>query len=296
VDRKKIPGKFLLLGSTEFSKQTLIRESLTGRMSRIRLFSMNIAETLSLEPSPAKAPFLLQEKPRISRDALMRYFERGGMPGIFSVREPSERNSLLRDWIELTAKRDALLFPKMKIDPDLCMRILEKVAILEEPDAGSIARSLKRDLRRVKTHLDALVTLFALHILDPHPSGTGKRIYFLCDVSFAKILGATLERQMHTWCLQEQLSQRSYRDDRESRFYYYRTPKGKIIHLVVESGKTFAALKILAEEKFQQKDLEILKAFRIKNLSLKPLLYALGSQRLKLMKEKIEVFPWEALG
>jgi predicted AAA+ superfamily ATPase len=296
VDQKKTRGKFLLLGSTEFSKLNLIREALTGRMSRIRLFPLNIAETLALPPSPSKSLLLVNETPRFTRTQFMKYLNHGGMPGIFSVRDTSERESLLRDWIELTARRDALLFPKIKIDADLCLRILGKIATLEEPDAGSIAKSLKRDLRRIKTHLEALVTLFALHPLDPHPSGTGKRIYFLCDVAFAKILGASLERQMHTWLLQEQLSERAYRDDRESRLFYYRTPKGSKIHLIVESGKKIAALKVLSEEKLNEKELEILKAFRTKNSIAKPLLYALGAHRVSDTKNKIEIYPWEAIG
>ncbi len=296
VDQKRTPGKFLLLGSTEFSKQTLIRESLTGRMSRIRLFPLNIAETLGLDPSKSKSPILAEETPRITRAAFMRYLDRGGMPGIFSVREEGERHSFMRDWLEVTAKRDAPLFPKVKVDPDLCMRILEKVATLEEPDAGSIASSLKRDLRRVKTHLEVLTTLFALHPLDPHPTGSGKRLYFLCDVAFSKILGGSLERQMHTWLIQEQLSQRSYRDDRESALYYYRTTKGKIIHLVIESGSKLSLIKILSQEKFKDKDFEILRAYRLKFPKLSPQLFALGGQRLSLTKDKIEVYPWESMG
>ena len=36
VDQKRVPGSYLLLGSTEFSKLARIRESLTGRLGRIR--------------------------------------------------------------------------------------------------------------------------------------------------------------------------------------------------------------------------------------------------------------------
>jgi predicted AAA+ superfamily ATPase len=97
VDQKKIPGRFLLLGSTEFSKQTLIRESLTGRMARVRIFPMNIAETLELLACTSKSPILVNDKPRISRVQFVKYLDRGGMPGIFSVRDSGERQSLLYD-------------------------------------------------------------------------------------------------------------------------------------------------------------------------------------------------------
>ena len=299
VDQRRRPGRFLLLGSTEFSKLTLIRESLTGRMSRLRLYPLTLAETLELPLNPSRHPLLLNDAPRASRGDWMKYLSRGGMPGIFAVRG-DERESLLRDWLDLTTQRDALLFPKIKADPDLCLQILEKIAILEEPDAGSIARALRKDLRRIKTHLGILRALFAVHTLEPHPSGTGKTLYFLCDVAFAKLLGANFERQIHTWLLQEQLAQRATRDDRESRLYYYRTPKGKIIHLLVQSAKpgAMAALKIFPEERVMERDAELLRAFRGKNHEAKVALFGLGPARLSLGAgdARVEVFPWEALG
>ncbi len=203
VDQKRIAGKFLLLGSTEFSRLNLIRESLTGRMSRVRMFPMNIPETLELPPSATKSPVLLNEKPRVSRREVVLYLE-----------------------------RDAPLFPKVKVDPELCLRIL----------------------------------------------------------------GASLERKMHPWVLQEQLSQRACRDDRTSRLFYYRSPKGRFLHLVVEDGSALSALKIVLDEGLDRREFEILKAFRTRNPSTPAKLFLLGSGRISFKKEKIEVFPWESLG
>lgn len=295
VDRQRIPGQFLLLGSTEFSKLTLIREALTGRMSRVRLFPLNAAETLGLPQKKITSASLLSDPPRVGRADLTTYLERGGMPGIFAVRSDAERQSLLRDWLDLTAERDALLFPRVKIEPDLCMRIMEKVALLDEPDAGTIARALRRDLRRVKTHLEVLTSLFALHRLDPHPAGTGKPRYFLCDVAFARLLGASFERQLHTWLLQEQLSQRAYEEERATGLFYYRTPKGRVIHLVLESPGTLTAIKIFPEERVLARDLEILTAFRTKLAGQKTQLLGLGGGTMLFRKEKVQIFPWEAM-
>ena len=44
VDRVRNPGRFILLGSTEFSRLSLIREALTGRMGRVRVFPMTLSE------------------------------------------------------------------------------------------------------------------------------------------------------------------------------------------------------------------------------------------------------------
>ena len=46
VDENPRPGQFLLLGSTEFSRETQIRENLTGRISRQRLFTLTGAEAI----------------------------------------------------------------------------------------------------------------------------------------------------------------------------------------------------------------------------------------------------------
>ncbi|MBI4406127.1 MAG: ATP-binding protein [Deltaproteobacteria bacterium] len=94
-----IKWMFILLGSTEFSKMTLIRESLTGRMSRLRLFPLNLAEVSSLKANSSRSAIFANEKTRISRRELMRYLERGGMPGMFAIRDESERIALLEDWL-----------------------------------------------------------------------------------------------------------------------------------------------------------------------------------------------------
>ncbi len=298
VDQKRIPGRYFLLGSTEFSKLSLIRESLTGRMSRARLYPMNLAEVYALPPNPVKNLFCTLDSPRFTRQQFLTHLERGGMPGIFGVQSKSERESLIQDWLELTVSRDAIQFPKVKIEPDLCMKILQKVALLEAPEAGLIAKVLKVDLRKIKTHIHVLQSLFVLHELKPHSLGIGKPKFFLCDVVFAKILGADFERQLHTWLIQEQLSQRAYRDDRQSELSYYRTPKGSLIHLVVETpGKELSVVKVFSEEKISERDLEVLRAFKKKAPpEYKTHLYGLASDRQDRKKEGIQIVDWEAVG
>lgn len=119
------PGRFLLLGSTEFSTLMRIRESLKGRMSRVRLFPMSLAETLGLPISSGKHPFFLSEKPRISGAQLLRFLVRGGMPGLFHLREDSEFQQRLQDWIALTVERDALQIPSRKVISDQVLRVLQ---------------------------------------------------------------------------------------------------------------------------------------------------------------------------
>jgi hypothetical protein len=155
VDQNQTPGRFLLLGSTEFSRLSQI----------IRLYSMTLAETLGLDRGP----------PATRKDVL-HYLKNGGMPGIFAVRDTEEQDGLLQDWIDLTCLRDIQQFKTLKLDGKLAFELLKLSATLEEPTRAQMARATRMDPRRAETHLLALCGLFVPQRLNPHPSGTGKPI------------------------------------------------------------------------------------------------------------------------
>ena len=163
VDNNKIPSRYLLLGSTEFSRLHKIRESLTGRISRARLFPFTISESLNQPISNSKKSFFINDSPIITRSELMRFLTNGGFPGIFFIYNKTERDLLINDWLELTTERDIHQFSGLKLDSQLCQRILQGVAVLEHPDQASIAKYCRRDGRVIKRHLEALVTLFVLN-------------------------------------------------------------------------------------------------------------------------------------
>lgn len=127
VDVNTDPGQYVLLGSTEFSKLLKIRESLTGRMARIRLFPLTLSECLEIGAAKSPLEHLLNETPRANRTQLMKHLERGGFPGIFSVREDSSRNELFQDWVDLTLERDLNQFPKISVDIELAAEILQQI-------------------------------------------------------------------------------------------------------------------------------------------------------------------------
>jgi predicted AAA+ superfamily ATPase len=201
----------------------------------------------------------------------------------------------MRDWLELTAERDILMFPRLRLDPDLCLRILEVVPKLESPDQASISKAVRQDGRKVASHLKALLCLYALHELKPHPASIGKPLYFLCDVGLATVLGADFERRLWTWLIVEQLSQRSVREDRAAHIYYYRSARGGHIHLVVAPDKgSPTAVQIFDTERINERDLERLRAFRRK-LQGDAQLMGFGASRQKRKDEQIDIFPWESI-
>ena len=296
VDRDSSPGQYILLGSTEFSKELRIKESLTGRLSRVRLYSMNVGECEEMDLAPSSS-FLLKEKPRVTRKVVLRHFARGGLPGIFWVHDAGLRKEAFNDWLRLTVERDIHQFPTLKVDSDLSYSVLEQIARLEEPSNPNIARALSCDVRACAKILNLLEILFVVHRLNPHPLGTGKPLYFLCDVGLTTHLGANFERQLWTWCLHEQLSQRSYGGETASHLSFFRNSKGRVLHLIIENQKEMGALKILSTERWDKRDLELLKSFekKVGQTRLRARLTVLGNERISLRKERIEMYPYEAL-
>lgn len=188
-------------------------------------------------------------------------------------------------------------FPKIKVDADLAMKVFSQLAVLEEPSNANIARALRCSARTSQKILDLLQILFAVHKVVPHRLGTGKPLYFYCDVSLASFFGADFKKKLWTWSLHEQLSQRSYLGDHETQISYYRNTKGSFIHLVLENKKIISPIKIIETEKWDARDYEILKAFERKAVAERKRieLLAFGSSRTHLKKPKIEIYPWESL-
>jgi hypothetical protein len=226
----------------------------------------------------------------------MKHLSLGGMPGFFSVRDESERFRLLQDWLELTCRRDALQMSSVKIDPELCFLILEQVAKLDEPSPGNIAKNLLRDLRKIKTHLDVLETLFVVQKISPHETSSGKEFYYLMDVALAKHLGASFFKCLLTFIKMELDALIAYHDAPLTRMTYFRSRAGGMIQFILENPQEIAVIKALGNESLDMRELLLLKSFQNKILKKKLHCYALGGGRFSLTKEKIEVFPWESIG
>ena len=149
-------------------------------------------------------------------------------------------------------------FRKIKTDGELAYQILEKIATLELPTAGNIAASLKKDLRRINTHLNLLKILFAIDEVSPHSFSSGKSVYYLCDPGIANFLGANFEKQLATTILQEYRSQLECRGDLHTKIYFYRSLKGSLIHFVLENQSKLTFIQIFPNEKFDQLVLRLL--------------------------------------
>jgi predicted AAA+ superfamily ATPase len=297
VDLNAAPGQYLLLGSTEFSKGMKIREALTGRLSRLRLFPLLLSE---MTPSPlanARHPFFLNEKSKISRKEFLLSLENGGMPGVFSTRNKDEWRGKLQDWISLTVERDAFQIPGKRINSAHLYRVLSEIARHPEPESGRIAKSLRLSSMTVKSLIDVLKTLFVIHAIEPHPAGSGKTRYYLCDPGICAALGGSFERQLETRFYLEILGKMSYLGmETQIQLSYYRNTKGSVVHGIWEDGKSVSLLKLLPTESVDERELFILNSLRTQFKSKPVQAFCLTGAKFPESISKTRILPWETLG
>jgi predicted AAA+ superfamily ATPase len=295
VDEVRSPGQFIILGSTEFSLETKITEPLTGRISRLRLYPFNLSETLKLDLNPQKQVPFIQNKSRVQRRDLLKYLERGGLPGIFSVRSNSEYSSLISDWIRITTERDLHHIKKFKLDSQIALKIMEQIARLETPSCSEISSHIKLSAKTVQRYLVALKSLFVIIEIAPAAGSAGKSLYYLVDTGLLSFLGASFERKLETWLYLELSSQLSYKDHFNQQLYYYMTPRRSKIHALFQEHDKIIALKLNSTEKVDKRDLLIFEKFSSKFPQKSVEYFYLSGGLTSLKYKNIQIHPWESI-
>ncbi|MBI1860612.1 MAG: ATP-binding protein [Deltaproteobacteria bacterium] len=279
VDERRRPGMYVISGSTEFSRYTGVRESLTGRIGLIQLYPLNCSELHEKKMGKYFLTFRKSES-QISLTQFDRTLERGGMPGICFLRTDSEFSSAVSVWIETTCQRDISRAGSGKFDGELAQDILSAVARQEEPTAAAIAIVVGRDRRVVQRYLDAFTRIFVLRELRPHQAGVGKSEYILCDSGIAHSLGANRDTQLRTFVAVQALSTLEYHGFGRPRLEYYRNEKSSRIPVVISFPKARNSPPPLAIRPFDgeaptRRDWASLIAFQERARSEKPRLMML---------------------
>jgi predicted AAA+ superfamily ATPase len=206
---------------------------LTGRIGLFHLYPMILAELHSRELG--KCWLEMKFKAKYSLREIKNYAETGGLPGICFLRNADERHASFESWIDTTCFRDLLQIKGRRLNGELAKEILVAIPTLEDPTAGEIARLLKKDLRVIKTHLDALALLFVVRPLNPHVQGVGTTRYVLFDSGLNHHLQGSLQNNLRIGLLNEIEAQFSYSGRPLPRITYYTTRNKSSVDLVIET-------------------------------------------------------------
>jgi predicted AAA+ superfamily ATPase len=242
VDRKRVPGSYILTGSSSFSAKLGIRESLTGRIGLMELLPMSLGELHGKASAPVKDLALIDpvRKPRLDSTEFIQGALLGGMPVPAFLREASQRESYWRSWLETTLLRDLARFFKRGYDPDLAYALLARMgAVLAQGELPTL-KHFSQPAAKVRTYFSAMQEIFLLRRVQCHPEGIGKETWMLMDSGLANYLmkssageGATLSLARH-FLWNEWACQSEYQGRRTERVYY-KSAQGSPIDAILGS-------------------------------------------------------------
>lgn len=265
VDENRRPGMYVISGSTEFSKMTGIRESLTGRIGILHLYPLTLGE-LCGRPTGRYFARKIAARAHITLADFDRKMVRGGMPGMCFLRSDAEYRAACDMWLETTCYRDLAQVKGKGFDGALATDILTTLARAPEPTVTAVARELRRDSRMIQRYLDAFEVILVLIKLAPHPAGVGKPHYLFCDVGLAGHMGAARDTLLRTHLLHEALAVLENGGLGRPQLKYYRNAKTSRVPLVLEWSRVRGSPQGLAIHFFDgegaaAREISALKAF-----------------------------------
>ncbi len=280
VDRKRIPGQFLLSGSANFAVLKGISESMAGRSVYFTLHPFSrreIARQIRKKPFIQKF-FDVQEIPQIRRLPPIELEEilTGGMPSV-SLHQVKNRLLWFKGYEQTYLERDVREISQ--IGNIIAFRNLLHLTALRTGqllNPSGLGRDAKMNVATTSRHLSLLEASFIIYRLSPYLRNRASRLIkspkiymsdsglgsYLTGIESVKrpseepLLGALFE----TYVAQNLLGIMDARWP-EARLYFWSVQGRHEVDFVIEVGSSCMALEIKSGARWAARDLSGLKAF-----------------------------------
>lgn len=266
VDRRRVPGRFLLTGSANVLFVPRVADSLAGRMGILRLHPLAQCELAGKPPRFLDALFGDGFKTRVTERLGKLLAERivaGGYPAALARRTPARRAAWYRDYVATQVQRDVHDLTRIR-SLDAMPRLLRMAAthtarLINVADLAGpfqLTRQTIHDYVTLLEHVFLVERLPAWHtnqlsrlVKTPklHAGDTGLACAILgIDAARLQVDRDTLGPLLETFVLQELKRQASWRETPIT-FYHFRDRDGVEVDLVLEQGAgTVAGIEVKA--------------------------------------------------
>ena len=284
IDRHRVPGRFLMTGSSNVLLLPKLSDSLAGRMAIRRLHPLSQCELARVQPAFLDALFGADFQMRTAEPLLLQLAERvvqGGYPAAVAQSSALERDLWLREYLDTTAKRDIKSLRRIHA-LEVIPRLLELAAAQSAQllNVAGIASGFQLSRPTVRDYLALLQHTF---LLDHLPAWHRRRAaglvktpkLHLGDTGLACALLETGAEELHdprrdralfghlleTFALQE-LRRQASANRRPERFFHYREKAGAEVDIVIKRGDRLAGVEVKAAGTAGPADFRGLERFR----------------------------------
>jgi predicted AAA+ superfamily ATPase len=255
VDRNRVPGRYILTGSTNVLLLPTLADSLAGRMELLRLFPLTQCEIEQQEAGFLDVLFAggfrTQTTDRLG-DELYDRIVSGGYPSALARSPGRRRVAWYRDYVETLIQRDVRELARIE-SLDAIPRLLGLVASQSAHllNVSDLAAPFQLSRPTIRDYLTLLERLFLLETLSPWHTNRMSRLVktpklHIGDTGLAcALLGvdgrdlkqdrALLGQLLETFVYQELRRQASWHTG-SFRFHHFRDRDGAEVDIVIEQG------------------------------------------------------------
>lgn len=180
VDRRRVPGRFLLTGSANVLLLPRVADSLAGRMGSIRLHPMAQCEIERREPKFLRAlmqgDFKIRSSPRLGEELTSRIAS-GGFPAALARSTPARRRQWYADYIDAMVQRDLRDISRiasLRTIPKLLKLAASQTARLI--NVSDLAAPFQVSRPTIRDYVTLLERIFVVDELQPWHSNRLKRL------------------------------------------------------------------------------------------------------------------------
>ena len=284
VDRRRVPGRFVLTGSSDVLAVPTVQDSLAGRLETIRLHPLAQCELYGSRPDDYGfmdalfgRGFPVQQAPRLGPELAGRIAS-GGYPPALTRPPGRRRSSWYRNYIEAQVQRDIGSMSRisgLNAMPRLLAMAAAQTAQLF--NLSSLATPFQLSRPTIGDYVALLERVYLLERLPPWHSNRGKRLVktpklHVCDTGLAcALLGAseaTLLRDrslmghlLETFVFQELRRQATWYAGAVD-FFHYRDRDQVEVDIVLEHGGMVAGVEVKLGATVQPADFRGLRRLR----------------------------------
>lgn len=260
VDRRRVPGRFLLTGSANVLLVPTLADSLAGRMGIIRLHPLARCELAGRDPGFIghlfAGAFKSRKAERLGK-TLADVIAAGGYPDALARTAPRRRQAWYRDYVEALVQRDVRNLARIA-SLDALPRLLALAASQTARliNISDLASPFQLSRPTIRDYVTLLERVFLLEELPPwhsnrlsrlvktpklHMGDTGVACALLgLDADALRADRTVLGQLLETFVFQELRRQASWHED-EVRFHHFRDKDGVEVDIVLERGGTQVA-------------------------------------------------------
>jgi predicted AAA+ superfamily ATPase len=255
VDRNRVPGRFMLTGSTNILLVPKLADSLAGRMEILRLYPLAQCELERRQSGFLdilfEGGFKIRRTERLAGQLAER-ITAGGYPAALARSTSRRRAVWYRDYLDAMVQRDVRDLTRISsldaLPRLLAMAAAETARLL---NVSNLAAPFQLSRPTIRDYVTLLERIFLLEVLPPWHSNRLRRLIktpklHIGDTGLAcALLGVVsdtlradrpmLGQLLETFVFQELRRQASWHDDPMT-FFHYRDKDGVEIDIIIERG------------------------------------------------------------